>query len=309
MRRIILIIGIIFSSILVRGQQDAMFTHYAFNTLAINPAYAGTRDALTVTALHRSQWVGFPGAPLTQTLTMHTPIFTDNTGLGLSLVNDKIGPTNTTSFYADFSYKIRINKKSWLSFGLKGGVNLRKIDLTDLTTGEAYDPSLLADVKSEVLPNFGFGIYYLSQRYYLGLSIPKLLENDFKENEVKGSVNLGGESKHYFFIAGAVFDITDNIMFKPTGFLKFVSGAPLEGDITANFIFSERFRIGGMFRTGAAFGLLAGINITPQLEVGYSYDWSFTNTTGKYNSGSHEIMLRYDFIFKDKRKIRSPRYF
>ncbi len=309
MRRIILIMGIIFSSVLVRGQQDAMFTHYAFNTLAINPAYAGTRDALTVTALHRSQWVGFPGAPLTQTLTMHTPIFTDNTGLGLSLVNDKIGPTNTTSFYADFSYKIRINRKSWLSFGLKGGVNLRKIDLTDLTTGEAYDPSLLADVKSEVLPNFGFGIYYLSQRYYLGLSIPKLLENDFKENEVKGSVNLGGESKHYFFIAGAVFDITDNIMFKPTGFLKFVSGAPLEGDITANFIFSERFRIGGMFRTGAAFGLLACINITPQLEVGYSYDWSFTNTTGKYNSGSHEIMLRYDFIFKDKRKIRSPRYF
>ncbi len=309
MRRIILILVIILSSILVQGQQDAMFTHYAFNTLAINPAYAGTRNALTVTALHRSQWVGFPGAPLTQTLTMHTPIFTDNTGLGLSLINDKIGPTNTTSFYADFSYKIKINDKSWLSFGLKGGVNLRKIDLTDLRTTESYDPSLLSDVRSELLPNFGFGIYYLSQRYYLGLSIPKLLENNFKENEVKGSVNLGGESKHYFFIAGAVFDISDNIMFKPTGFLKFVSGAPLEGDITANFIFSERFRIGGMFRTGAAFGLLAGLNITPQLELGYSYDWSFTNTTGKYNSGSHEIMLRYDFIFKDQRKIRSPRYF
>ncbi len=309
MRRIILIIGIIFSSILVRGQQDAMFTHYAFNTLAINPAYAGTRDALTVTALHRSQWVGFPGAPLTQTLTMHTPIFTKNTGLGLSLVNDKIGPTNTTSFYADFSYKIRVNDKSWLSFGLKGGINLRKIDLTDLRTTEAYDPGLLTDIKSEVLPNFGFGIYYLSERYYLGISIPKLLENDYKENIVQGSVNLGSESKHYFFIAGAVFDISENIMFKPTGFLKFVSGAPLEGDITANFIFNERFRLGAMFRTGAAFGLLAGVNITSQLELGYSYDWSFTNTTGKYNSGSHEIMLRYDFIFKDKRKIRSPRYF
>ncbi len=309
MKKIILVIGILFSSILIKGQQEAMFTHYAFNTLAINPAYAGTRDALTVTALHRSQWVGFPGAPLTQTLTLHTPVFTENIGLGLSLLNDKIGPTNTTSFYVDFSYRIRLSGSSWLSFGLKGGMNLRKLDLTDLTTGTAGDPTLLSDIKSEFLPNFGFGVYYFTPKYYLGLSIPKLLENDFKENKVEGSVDFGNESKHYFFIAGAVFKLSDNLLLKPTGFLKFVSGAPLEGDITANFIFSNRFRIGAMFRTGAAFGLLAGVNITDQLSVGYSYDWSFTNTTGKYNAGSHEIMLRYDFIFNSKNKIRSPRYF
>ncbi len=309
MKRFFLIISIFLSSYFAQGQQAAMYTHYAFNTLAINPAYAGTRDALTITALHRSQWVGFPGAPTTQTLTLHTPIFTDNTGLGLSLVNDKIGPTRTTSFYVDFSYRIRVTGTSWLSFGLKGGINLRKIDLTTLSTETAYDPALLSDIKSEVLPNFGFGLYYFTHRYYLGVSIPKLLENNFKDNIAEGTVNLGSESKHYFFIAGAVFNLSEDVLLKPTGFVKFVTGAPIEGDLTANFIFHDRFRIGAMFRTGAAFGLLAGINITDQLSLGYSYDWSFTNTTGKYNSGSHEIMLRYDFIFKEKKKIRSPRYF
>ncbi len=309
MKRFTLILLIISSSLLVKSQQDPMFTHYAFNTLAVNPAYAGTRDALTVTALHRSQWIGFPGAPITQTLTMHTPIFSDNTGLGLSLLNDKIGPTNTTSFYIDFSYRIRVTEKSWLSFGLKGGVNLRKIDLTDLNTETAFDPSLLTDVKSEWLPNFGFGLYYFSHRYYLGLSIPKLLENDFTENIVSGTPNLGSEQKHYFLIAGAVFTLSDNLLLKPTGYLKVTNGAPIEGDLTANFILYDKLWLGAMYRTGAALGALVGINITNQLSVGYSFDWSYTNSTGKYNSGSHEVMLRYDFIFKEKRKIRSPRYF
>lgn len=309
MRRIILSILVLLSSMLIKAQQDPMFTHYSFNTLAINPAYAGTRDALTVTGLHRSQWVGFPGAPVTQTLTMHTPIITENAGLGLSILNDKIGPSNTTSFYMDFSYKIKITKKSWLSFGLKGGVNLRKIDLTTVKTQDSYDPAFIEDIKSEFLPNFGFGLYYFSERYYLGLSIPKLLENNYTENTVSGSTNLGSEKKHYFFIAGAVFNISENVLLKPTGFLKLTNAAPLEGDITANFIFYDKFWAGLMYRTGDAAGILAGLNITDQLAVGYSFDWSFTNTTGKYNAGSHEIMFRYDFIFKAKRKIRSPRYF
>ncbi len=308
MNRFILTILILMGSIFTYAQQDAMFTHYSFNTLAVNPAYAGSREALTITALHRSQWVSFPGAPRTQTLTMHTPFLSQNVGLGLSMLNDKIGPTKSTMFYADFSYRIRVTEKSWLYFGLKGGMNVYKNDLSKIDPNGPNDPGFGQDFKSELLPNFGFGLYYLAPKYYIGLSIPKLIENDFKVEDVSGTINLGNEQKNYFLILGSVFNLSEKVLLKPTGLLKVTKGAPIQGDITANFIFNNKFRIGGMYRTGAALGVLLGLNITDQLSVGYSYDWSTTNTTYKYNDGSHEIMLRYDFIFNNK-KVRSPRYF
>ena len=159
MKKLIFILILLCASILTNAQQDPMFTHYAFNTLAINPAYAGTRDALTITGLHRAQWVTFKGAPITQTITGHSPIFNENVGLGLSILNDKIGPSNTSSLYVDFSYKIKINNRAKLSFGLKGGLNLKKTDLTSLNTYEQNDLVFLEDIKSEFLPNFGFGAF------------------------------------------------------------------------------------------------------------------------------------------------------
>jgi len=309
MRYIIGILIVVLSSYHSFAQQDPMFTHYAFNTLAINPAYAGTRDALTITGLHRTQWVSFPGAPVTQTLTAHSPIFIDNVGIGLSVLHDKIGPSNTSSVYLDFSYKIKINERAKLAFGLKGGLNIRKIDLTSLTVKESNDPVFQQDVKSDLLPNFGFGLYYYTDKYYVGFSIPKLLQNNFDENITSADLSLASEQKHYFLIGGAVFKVTENVKFKPTAFVKVTKAAPIEADLTANFIFLERFWAGTMFRTGDAFGALAGLNITDQLSVGYSFDWSLVNKTGRYNGGSHEIMVRYDFIFKDQKMIRSPRYF
>lgn len=293
----------------INAQQDPMFTHYAFNTLAINPAYAGSRDALTITGLHRSQWVSFDGAPTTQTLTAHSPIIKENIGIGLSLLNDKIGPTNTSSLYLDFSYKIKINQRAKLSFGLKGGLNLQKTDLTSLNIKEINDPLFIEDIKSEILPNFGFGLYYYTDKYYVGISIPKLLENDFNENSVTASTNLASEKKHYFLIGGSIFKISQSIVLKPTTFIKITNGAPIEADLTANFIILERFWAGIMYRTGDAFGAITGLNITDQLAVSYSFDFSIANTTVKYNGGSHEIMVRYDFIFKEHKMIRSPRYF
>ena len=200
MKKIILFFALNIFSLGLFAQQDAMFTHYMFNTLAVNPAYAGSRDAFTVTGLHRSQWVGFEGAPVTQTLTMHTPIPLKNAGVGLSFVNDKVGPTNMTSFYVDFSYKIKLGSKANLAFGMKGGVNLLKGDLTSLSLTSPNDPTYISNEQSDVLPNFGFGLYYFTDKYYIGASIPKLLENDFKNNSVAGSTDLGGEEKHYFFI-------------------------------------------------------------------------------------------------------------
>ncbi len=309
MKRAILIIFTIIFTFNIKAQQDAMYTHYSFNTLAINPAYAGSRDALTITGLHRSQWVSFEGAPITQTITAHTPFINKKIGIGLSFLHDKIGPTNTSSFYLDFSYKIKINERAQLAFGLKTGFNYRLSDLNGLTIKETNDPVFLSDLKSEFLPNFGFGLYFFTDKYYAGISIPKLLENNFKDNTVSGSVNLASEKKHYFLIGGAVFNLGDNFKIKPTTFIKITNAAPIEADLTALFYFREKIWFGPMIRTGDALGALVGIFITDQLAVGYSFDWSMVNTTAKYNAGSHEIMLRYDFILKQNKKIRSPRYF
>lgn len=290
------------------AQQDPMFTHYMYNTLAVNPAYAGSRDALTVTALHRSQWVAFDGAPQTQTMTFHTPFAKNKMGIGLSVINDKIGPSKTTGFYADLAYRIKLSKKAKLAFGIKGGVNrwqngLSTLKLRDQVDGSFQNASLN---QTQWLPNFGGGVYYYSDRFYLGVSSPKFLQNDFKAS---GGAVGGNEQRHYFGIIGAVFNLSQNVQFKPTALVKVTPSAPVEGDITATFIFGGKFNLGAMYRTGDAFGALVGFNITDQFNIGYSFDWSTTNTTGKYNSGSHEIMLRYDFIYSDKSKIRSPRYF
>lgn len=291
------------------AQQDAMFTHYSFNTLGVNPAYAGSRDALTVTALHRSQWVSFPGAPITQTVTAHMPIVNNKMGLGMSLMHDKIGPTRNVGVFIDFAYRIQIGQKGKLAFGLKGGTALMANNLSELSTTDQGDQSFAQNITSQFLPNFGAGIYYQLPRFYVGFSTPRLLENNFGTNTTTGSV--ASEARHYFLIAGAMFDLTKDarVQLKPTTFVKFTQGAPMELDITALLYFNQKFWVGPMFRTGDAAGVLAGLNITPQFGLGYSFDWSFANSTGKYNAGSHELMLRYDFVFKGKQKIISPRFF
>ena len=305
-KTIITAIIILISGITAYAQQDAMFTHYAFNTLAINPGYAGSRDALTVTALHRQQWVGFDGAPVTQTATLHSPIIRKNIGIGLSFINDKIGPVNMTSFYLDFSFTIKITETSKLAFGLKTGANMMNTDLNSLELADPGDPAFQTDVANKFMPNFGAGLYYHTDRYYVGFSVPKLLENDF--DVTSGQIN-SGEAKHYFLIGGTYFDLNNDFKIKPTTFIKVTEAAPVEADITALLIYQNLVWGGLMYRTGDAIGALAGVNITPQLAFGYSFDWSMINQTSRYNNGSHEIMIRYDFFYLDEKKIRSPRYF
>lgn len=290
------------------AQQDAMFTHYMDNTLWLNPAYAGSREALTVTGLHRSQWVGFDGAPTTQTITMHTPIFSEKLGIGLSVLNDKIGPTQSTTINADIAYHLKLDDKSKLAFGIKAGLNIFSNALTPLKLDQGNDNSFASNFQSELLPNFGFGMYYYRPKFYVGLSTPRLVENKINQGLVT-STSLSSERRHYFLIAGAVFDLTKDLKLKPTGFLKVTEAAPIQGDITLTLLCQDKYWAGLMYRSLDAAGVLVGANITEQLGIGYSFDWSFTNATGKYNSGSHEIMLRYDFIFKEKAKIKSPRYF
>ena len=306
-----IILGLFLSmwSLLGMAQQDAMYTHYMFNTQTINPAYVGSREAFSMAALHRSQWAShFDGNPVTQTLTMHSPPNNENVGLGLSFYNDQLGPEKTTSLFADFAYRVRLSEESTLSFGLKGGVSMHSVDYAELSPNQGADPILYGSRESAWLPNFGFGLYYARERFYAGISVPQLLQENFFDNSVDGGAKFAMQ-RHYYLIGGAYFHLTEDVDFKPTSYLKVTKGAPIELDLTANFIFYDRFLLGVMYRTRDAIGAMAGLMITDQLSLGYSYDWSVMNRIPSNNFGSHEIVLRYDFIFLDTHKLGGLRYF
>ncbi|MFZ4398923.1 MAG: type IX secretion system membrane protein PorP/SprF [Bacteroidales bacterium] len=310
LKKIIVILILSFGSLSIYAQQDPMFTHYMYNTLMVNPAYAGSRDALTITALHRSQWTGFKGAPLTQTLTMHAPLRNEHIGLGLSVSNDKIGPTNNTSVIADFAYIMQLSKRSRLALGLSAGANIFQASLSTLQLDQQNDPVFLNNINNHTTPNFGFGVYYSRERFYAGISIPYLLENNYSEiNQANGNTLIANQQRHYFFIMGTLINLSDNFAFKPTTLIKVTAAAPAQIDFTASFVIMKKFTIGAMIRSGDAVGGLVGLDITDQLHLGYSYDWSYGLETSRYNGGSHEIVLRYDFVFPSKKQIHSPRNF
>ncbi len=290
-----------------QAQQDPMYTHYMYNTLMVNPGYAGSRDALTITALHRSQWVNFKGAPVVQSLTMHSPIINEHIGIGLSVLNDKIGPSNRTSIFADFAYRMNLTKKSKLALGLSAGANIFQGNLSSLQLDQQSDPAFQYNSTNRVLPNFGFGAYYSRERFYAGISVPGLIQNNY--SAITATNLTGAEQRHYFFIMGGVINLGENLAFKPTTLVKATPGAPVQADLTASFIIFKKLMLGAMYRTGDSFGGLIGFNITDQLYAGYSYDYSYGLRTGRYNSGSHEICLRYDFIFFSKKQIHTPRHF
>lgn len=307
MKRFKFILLILSCSGLLYAQQEAMYTHYMYNTLCVNPAYAGSRDALTMTLLHRSQWVGFEGAPTTETFSIHSPIKGDAVNLGLSVIADKVGPIRATGVYVDYAYRFRVSEKGKLSLGLKLGFNAYSSNLQSIKLNQTDNS--FSKVESTFSPNIGLGVYYATDRYYIGASTPKLVKNNYIYSSSNGTEKLSKEARHYYFIAGGLIKLNKDIDLKPTTFVKVVEAAPIEADFTANFIFYDLFTLGAMYRTGDALGLLAGYNINEQLSVGYSFDWSFVNNTAKYNYGSHEVMLRYEFIYTDLRRIRSPRYF
>jgi type IX secretion system PorP/SprF family membrane protein len=308
-KRLIIAIVVVMGGWSAHAQQDAMFTHYMYNTMSVNPAYAGSRDALTITSLNRFQWVGFKGAPMTQNINVHMPLWSNRLGVGVSVMNDKIGPSNKTSVEANFAYRLKLNAKTRLAFGLKGGLNMLNASLLDVKTTDANDQSFGQGINSRMLPNFGFGLLLQHDNFYIGASIPKLLENDFSRNTTTGGTDFISEQRHYFFIAGAAWKLNRQLMFKPSTLVKVVTGAPVQLDLTANFVIDEVLTLGGMYRSTDALGVLVGVNVKPQFYIGYSFDFSTGNRTFKYNNGSHELMLRYDFIFSRTGKIKSPRYF
>lgn len=302
MKTRILLFALMFTGVLSYAQQDAQFTQYMYNTININPAYAGSRGALSMFALHRTQWVGLDGAPVTNTVSINTPLNASNLGLGVSLVNDKIGPTTENAISADLSYSIHTSETWKLSFGIKATANLFDLDASKLNPVDATDPSL--QNYSKFSPNIGAGAYWHSDKAYVGLSVPNFIQtNRYNDNEVA----IFKERISYYLIAGYVFDFSNTVKFKPALLTKMIEGAPLQVDASANFMFYDKFMLGVSYRWSASVSAMAGFQVTDGLYIGYGYDKETTNLDN-YNSGSHEIFLRYE-LFNNIKKITTPRFF
>lgn len=294
---------LMFTAIASFAQQDAQYTQYMYNTVNVNPAYAGTRGALSIFALHRTQWVGLDGAPITNTVSLNTPFNDSKVGLGISIVNDEIGPSTNNSISADISYYVPISESYKLSFGIKGTANIFNVDVTKLNPGDQTDPQF-QNIDNEFSPNIGAGLYLHSQKAYLGFSIPNFIETDaYNDNDVA----VYKERINYYLIGGYVFDLNPSIKFKPTFMAKMTDGAPLQLDVSANFMFNEKFTAGIAYRWSASLSAMVGFQISEGFYLGYAYDFE-TTELDNYNSGSHEIFLRYE-IFKKNSKMVTPRFF
>ena len=291
-----------FTAVVSFAQQDAQYTQYMYNTINVNPAYAGSRGALSIFGLHRTQWVGMDGAPVTNSFSVNTPINESKLGVGFSVVNDKIGPTVENNISADISYTIQTSETWKLSFGIKASASMFDLNISDLNPADQNDPQFQNFQKFS--PNIGAGIYFHSDKAYIGLSVPNFIQND---NINGDDVAIYKELMSYYFIAGYVFDINYNLKFKPALMTKLTAGAPLQIDLSGNFMYNDKFVLGAAYRWDAAFSAMAGFQVYEGLFVGYAYDSDTTNLKN-YNSGSHELFLRFE-LFNHLNKIVSPRFF
>lgn len=286
------------------AQQDPQYTQYMYNTTMINPAYAGSRGTLNVFGMYRTQWVGLEGAPKTANISISTPLGDSGLGLGVNFMNDRLGAMEENNIAVDLAYAINISYNYKLAFGLKGTANLLNVDYTKLTIYHPTDPVAQENISNKFNPNIGAGLYLYSDRAYLGISVPNFLTKDrYDDNEV----NTMRQKAHFYLMGGYVFELGKEVQFKPAVLAKAVSGSPLQVDATANFLFYEKFTLGAAYRWDASVSALAGFQVTKDLFIGYAYDFETTQLR-HYNSGSHEVFLRFE-LFKRDSRINAPRFF
>jgi len=295
---ILFFLGIVLS---VSAQQDPMFTQYMHNPVSINPAYAGSRGTLNAVVMNRQQWAGIEGAPNTMTISINSPFIGYNVGIGLSLIYDQIDPTRQIGIYSDYAYHLKVSDKVKFAMGLKAGFNMYDVNTMQLR-GAQYEDN--PTVEKMYLPNFGIGSYLYSERFYLGLSVPKMLQNSLSDNK---NTLMNKEERHYYLTGGYVFDVSENVRLKPSFTFRMVSGAPLSSEFSGAFLLHDRLWLGAMYRYLEALGGMVKFDITNQLGMGYSYDMTLSRL-GRYNQGTHELYVSYDIAYRNK-KIMSPRYF
>ncbi|MEM7187051.1 MAG: type IX secretion system membrane protein PorP/SprF [Bacteroidota bacterium] len=285
-----------------KAQQDPQYTQYMYNMNVVNPAYAGSKESLSITGLYRKQWSGLDGAPETITFSGHSPV-TDRVGLGLSAIKDELGPVKETNVYVDFSYTLPVSDKLKLALGLKAGATFHDVGLANLELQDPNDPFFTNDINN-TYPNVGAGAFFYGDNFYVGLSVPNLLNSvHLDENGLK----IGSETNHYFVTGGYVFQVSENMKLKPSFMAKSAFDAPLSVDGNLNALFYEKFEIGASYRLDDSFSGLVGFQATPNIRIGYAYDHVISDLDAVANA-SHEIILTFDLAFK-KKSLRSPRYF
>jgi type IX secretion system PorP/SprF family membrane protein len=306
----------------VHAQQEVQYSQYMFNMLAVNPAYAGSRDVLSMTGLYRQQWVGIAGSPTTQSFTIDMPIKKEKVGIGFQAYNDQIGVFKNTGVALSYAYRVKVSQRTTLSMGVQGGVTNLTGDLMGVQrtlTGTDVDPAFSGNI-SKWLPNVGVGLYLSNDRGYIGLSAPTLIQNRFKDGEAtKSSDSVARQDRHYFLMAGFVIGLGRSLALKPSFLVKATRDAAAI-DLNLNLWIKDRIAIGGSWRTNnkdfkSPFGNLNGdavigmleIQATDQFRLGYAYDFALNGLQSKQN-GTHEVMLRYEFGYR-KAKILTPRYF
>jgi type IX secretion system PorP/SprF family membrane protein len=300
-----LLIGVLITSALsTEAQLDPMFTQYMFNTQSINPAYAGMWEKIGFFSLVRRNYAGIDRAPFTQIISFHTPIKNEFVGLGLNIINDNIGRETRLSIFGDYSFKILLRQDLFLRLGLKFGfMNYsNKLDQYVLYPDNKYDPAFMGEVNNKFMPNFGVGAFLYNDIYYISLSIPKLIQNNFTANV--NNYSSQAETQHVYLTGGYVFGLKNDIKFKPSLLVRYTLGMPIEFDLAANFNFNEHFELGAMMRTGNSVGLIAQWILKRKLRIGYAVDVPVTQIFS-YQYGCHEVMVSYDVDFYGRSYVRS----
>ncbi|HTE34185.1 MAG TPA: type IX secretion system membrane protein PorP/SprF [Chryseolinea sp.] len=293
----------------VHGQQDPMYSQYMFNGLAVNPAYAGTRETLTMTALYRKQWVGISGAPTTITFSADAPIRNQKMALGIILVQDKIGISKNMLINVAYAYRIRFSNQGVLSMGLQGGINQYRANYGDVET--SLTPGLADNAfgksTSSMFPNFGFGAYYYTSKFFVGGGVPKMIKHNLSGTDtptIDFTSYPNRQNRHLFVTTGYTFELNPDWSLKPSLLLKGVHGAPLQLDINANMWWKEKVAAGLSYRTSNAVVAMLQFQVKDEMQFGYAYDMTMSKFSGA-NAGSHEIMLRYEPFAKTLKKTQA----
>jgi type IX secretion system PorP/SprF family membrane protein len=296
----------VFVSSISTAQQDPHYTQYMYTMNVINPAYAGSKENLSFGLLYRKQWVDVEGAPSTFSLSGSLPVG-KNVGVGLSIIADKIGPVQENNVYGDFSYTLNLGGEHRLAFGLKAGATFQKVglfsEIGESNVLDLNDPAF-SENTSNIFLNIGSGLFYYTQKYYVAFSVPNMINSTHLDYNGK---KYGNETSHYFLTGGYVFDLSENVKFKPFGMVKSAFGAPVSFDVSTNFLFNQKFEIGATYRKEDSFGAMVNYAINPNLRIGYAYDHVISDLKAA-TSSSHEIILLFDLNFP-KKVSQSPRYF
>jgi len=305
MRKLITIVFLLAGSCLY-AQQDALFSQYMFNKMVINPAYTGTRDALSLTMVGRQQWAGLDGAPRTATFTIHSPLRNEKLGLGMYCYTDVLGPLQTSGAIGAFSYKFQWGPGK-LSFGLQFGFKHMFVDWNKVKMSEENDVALTGQSGKNFAVDANIGLYYYTETYYVGISTKHLLEQDIGTQELYDDAISSTLMRHLYGMAGLAIPVNDYLVLQPSIMARYVQNSPLQMDFNANFMIKEVFTLGFSYRTERSFVFLVEVLVKNRLRIGYSYD-IFLNELSQYNKGSHELLIGFDFpVFK--RELNTPRYF